>query len=414
MKKKIKLLSILLVIVVLWFVFDICFISKKELVNNNIIKNKEEKVITTKKKTEEQLLNEKIDNIMNNMSIEQKIGQMIILNSNKNIVDNELKELINNNNPGGFILMKDNITTYDNTKKFVSDLKENTDIPLIISIDEEGGNVQRLRYITDVNSINIPYMYYLGKTNNESLAYRVGEVIAEELKTIGVNVVYAPVVDIYSNKNNTVIGKRSFGENKDIVSLMANSVANGIESKNVIPTYKHFPGHGDTDVDSHTSLPIINKTYEELKELELTTFSSAINNNAKLIMVGHIALPNITGDNTPATLSKKLITDILKNDMKYDGLVITDALNMGALTKTYTNEEIYIKVIDAGVDILLMPKDYNEAIDIIKNNISEERINESVKKILYFKYKFLKDEDFYDKSYLTKKEHQDIIDQIKY
>lgn len=193
---------------------------------------------------------------------------------------------------------------------------------------------------------------------------------------------------------------------------MAGSLAKGLEETGVIPTYKHFPGHGDTDVDSHVDLPVINKSYEELKALELQTFSYAVNNNAKLIMVGHIALPNITGDNTPASLSKVLITDILKKDLNYNGLVITDALNMKALTDNYTQEEIIVKAIEAGVDILLMPDDIEKSLDYVKNNISEERINESVKKILMFKYSYLENYELLDKDYLGCREHKEIVSKI--
>jgi beta-N-acetylhexosaminidase len=193
---------------------------------------------------------------------------------------------------------------------------------------------------------------------------------------------------------------------------MAISLAKGLEDNNVIATYKHFPGHGDTDVDSHIDLPVSNKTLQELENEELIPFKSAIENNAKIIMIGHIALPEITGDDTPASLSKVIITDILKNQMGYKGLVITDALNMSALTKNYSYEEIYIKAIDAGVDLLLMPNSSKEAVEYIKNSVSEERIDESVRKILTFKYTYLTGVNNLDITYLGGEEHKQIIDQI--
>ena len=192
---------------------------------------------------------------------------------------------------------------------------------------------------------------------------------------------------------------------------MCTSLGKGLEDNGIIATYKHFPGHGDTATDSHTSLPVINKTYEELLNNELIPFKKAIENNAKIIMIGHISFPSLTGNNTPASLSKEVITNLLKNKLGYDGLVITDALNMGALTNNYTDEEIYVKAVAAGVDLLLMPSDAKEAVEAIKNNISEERIDESVKKILLFKYTYLKD-NVLDESYLNSKAHQDIINKI--
>lgn len=159
----------------------------------------------------------------------------------------------------------------------------------------------------------------------------------------------------------------------------------------------------------NVGLPIINKTYAELKNEKLVPFINAINNNANIIMVGHLALPKITGDNTPATLSKKIVTDILKNDLGYQGLNITDGLNIGALTKSYSDEEIYIGAINAGCDLLLMPNGSKKAIEIIKKNIDEERINESVRKILIFKYTYLNKDNTLDDSYIGTKENLDII-----
>ena len=157
-----------------------------------------------KKETKKLTIDEKVKNKMSKMTLEQKIAQMLILYSSSDTVDGDFKNILKTYNPGGFILMQDNITTFDKTKKFVDDMQENSDIPMIISIDEEGGNVQRLLQLKDVNPTNIPYMYYLGQTNDTSLAYQVGKLTAEELRTIGVNVDYAPVLDIYSNENNKV------------------------------------------------------------------------------------------------------------------------------------------------------------------------------------------------------------------
>jgi len=357
-------------------------------------------------------INTDVDNMLENMTLDEKIAQMLVMAWRDVDSYDELYRIFRNYNIGGFILFKENMSTYDETKTLIANLNEYSDIPLIVSMDQEGGLVQRLKYLTDVKVTDIPYMYYLGKTGDEHLAYNVGKVMAEELRTIGVNVVFSPDIDIYSNPNNTVIGKRSFGSDYLLINKMAGSLAKGLEETGVIPTYKHFPGHGDTEVDSHKDLPIINKTYSDLLDLELQTFKYAINNNAKLIMIGHIALPEVTGDNTPASLSKTLITDVLKSDLGYNGLVITDALNMKALTDNYSHKEIVTKAILAGVDILLMPEDVESTIKYIKDNISEDRINESVKKILTFKYSYLENYELLDKSYLGSKEHKDIISQI--
>ena len=357
-------------------------------------------------------IDEKVEYKMKNMSLDEKIAQMLIIYYTNNEVDDNLKDLLKKYNPGGFILMKENITTFDNTKKFVSDLKKYSDIPMIISIDQEGGTVQRLQGLSDIKPIFIPSMYTLGKTNNQKLAYDVGKVMAEQLRTVGVNVVFAPVLDIYSNENNTVIGNRSFGKTDEQVSNMAISLAKGLEDNGVIATYKHFPGHGDTDVDSHKDLPVVHKTYDEIDKFELVPFKRAIENDAKIIMISHLYFDNIETYGKPSSLSKEIITDILYKKLNYNGLVITDALNMGALTKYYSDEDIYTMAIEAGSDLILMPRGSKKTIEYIKKNISEDRINKSVEKILKFKYTYLSDYEYLDKSYLNNKEQQNIISKI--
>lgn len=359
------------------------------------------------------MINNRINIIMENMTIEEKIAQMLIISYNSSYIDNKLSDILKKYSPGGFIISDNNITTLKDTQNFILNLKKNSKIIPIISMDQEGGNVQRLKLIKDKSPTNIPYMYEIGKTKNEKLAFDIGKIIGNELKSIGVNVDFAPVSDIYLDKNNTVIGKRSFGDNANLVSNMSINLANGIEKEGVIPTFKHFPGHGATNIDSHFNLPIINKTYDELKENELIPFKNAINNNAKIIMIGHIALPKITNDFTPATMSKIIITKILKNDLNYTGLIITDAVNMGALQNNYSNEEIYTKSINAGIDLILMPDDIEEAINLIKKNISEKRINYSVKKILSFKYKYLNNNEILSIESFGSFEHEKIINKIK-
>lgn len=370
------------------------------------------RVIRYRKYTNNLTLDEKIEKIMENMSIEEKIAQMLIIYYPSDKIDDNLIGLLKNTPPGGFIIGNSNITTYDKTLQYINDLKKYSDIPLIISINEEGSTIQQLSYLKDINPINIPDMYYIGKTNNTKLSYRVGKVLAQKLKTLGINVIYAPVVDINSNPNNIRLGTRSFGNNSKFVSNMALNLIDGLENNNVISTIKHFPGHGDTINTSNSPFPIINKTYNQIKNEELIPFEDAIEHNIKLIMVAHIALPSLTGNNTPASLSKEIVTDLLKTKMNYKGLIITDSLTRNNLINTYTEEQIYTMAINAGNDLLLMPQNYNNAIKYIKDNISEERIDESVRKILKFKYTYLIYNNTLDKSYLNNQEQQSIISQI--
>lgn len=358
-------------------------------------------------------LDEKVLQALSSMTLEEKIGQMLILYETHSEVNEEVKTLFNEIKPGGIILNKENITTYTNTKRYIKEIKTLSKFPLIVSIDQEGGRVQRLQLLKDITPTNLPSMFEIGKTQDVSLSYEVGKILAEQVKTLGINVVYAPVCDIVTNKENTGIGTRSFGNSPTLVSSMCTNFAKGIEEEKVIATYKHFPGHGDTTTDSHTSLPIIKKNLDELENFELIPFKEAINENAKIIMVGHIAFPNITNDLTPASLSKTIITDILKKKLNYNGLVITDALNMKALTDNYTDDEIYTMAINAGVDLLLMPNNPHKAIQIIKETINEERINESVAKILKFKFTYLENIEILDSSHLNQNSYQDILNKIE-
>lgn len=360
-------------------------------------------------------IEEKVNYKMDNLSIDEKIAQMLIVYYIGDEYDENLSNIIKEVKPGGFILMSDNITTYDRTLNFVKGMQNDSDIPMIISTDEEGGSVQRIKGIRDVSVTDIPYMYYLGQTKDKNLAYKVGEIIANELRTIGVNLTYAPVMDIYSNPNNTVIGKRSFGSDPNTVYDMATSLKNGIEDNLVNTCIKHFPGHGDTETDSHFEIPIINKTLDELENSDLLPFIKSIN-DTNMIMVGHIALPKITDSSIPASLSKEIVTDLLKNKYNYKGLVITDALNMRSLTNNYSDKEIYTMAINAGVDLLLMPNGSKNAIKYIKEAIDDEEINiniinESVRKILTYKYSNIK-ENYLDKSYLNKSEYSNVLNQI--
>ena len=366
-------------------------------------------------------INEKIEYTLENMTLEEKIGQMMIVFYTAPKMDNTLKSALETVKPGGFILFKENITTYDATLKLIKEIKDMSNIPMFISIDQEGGNVQRLLALQDKEVSNIPYMYNVGLTDNELIAKEVGQVIAEELRVFGINMDFAPSIDILSNPNNTVIGKRSFGSNSEIVSKMGLALANSLLENGIVPVYKHFPGHGDTYTDSHVSLPIINKSKEELYNLELIPFINAINNGAKVIMIGHLAVPSITGDNTPASLSKVLITDFLKNELNYDGIITTDALNMKALTNYYSQEEIYVKAVEAGVDILLMPSSSRECLKAIKKAvdegiITEERIDQSVRKILKLKYENIEENYnvYLPSSYLNSESHQKVLEKISY
>ena len=378
-----KKLSILLLIVIILGSFFIYKSSSSKLANNSHLLN-----------ATDVLIEDEITEYLNTLSLDEKIGQMLFIDyRTTTTLNNDLKNLLTTTKPGGFILFTENLQDYETSKKFISDLQANSKIPLFIGIDEEGGRVDRLSKMKNYSYEPIPPMLEIGNTNDENNAYKTGVTISKILQDFNINLDFAPVTDVYSNPLNTVIGNRSFGSDPYLVARMSTALAKGLSDNNIIPVYKHFPGHGNTEIDSHYNLPVLKQTKEELLKNDLIPFINAIDNNAEMIMVGHLALPNITNDFTPASLSKVLITDILKNELGYQNLVITDALNMQAITNYYSAKEIYELAINAGVDILLMPTNPQNAIKLIKESISEgtikeESINSSVYKILKLKSKY--------------------------
>ncbi len=375
------------------------------------------KVVSNSNTTKPLTTSQKVDNKLKQMTLDEKIGQMLIITFTGTSMNTNLKNDLTKYKPGGVILFANNLSNYNTSINLVKNIQSTGEIPLFISIDQEGGKVQRLTSITGKPATVIPPMYSVGKMNDTSLAYNIGAVIAEELRVFGINMDFAPDIDILTTDDSTVIGTRSFGTDPTLVSNMGIAVANGLKSKGVIPVYKHFPGHGSTTTDSHYDLPVLTKTKSQLYDFDLIPFQKAIKNGAQVIMIGHLAIPNITGDKTPASLSKKLITNILKNEMGYKGLVVTDALNMNAVSKNYTEKQIYEMAINAGVDILLMPKSASSAITYIKQSIKEgkikeSQINESVRKILTLKYSSLKT-DFLSTNYLGSSAHKTVVNKVK-
>jgi beta-N-acetylhexosaminidase len=343
---------------------------------------------------------ETIDDKIANMTLAEKIGQMIISGVEALENDKYSKTLIKKHHIGGFILFKKNIENVKQAQKLINSLKtENrvNKIPLFMSVDEEGGIVSRM----PDSFKKIPPNKTIGNINNSEFSYEIGSVIAKEIKAFGFNMDFAPVLDINSNPKNPVIGDRSFGDSPDIVNKLGIQTMKGIESQNVIPVVKHFPGHGDTSIDSHIGLPVVNNDFARLNSFELQPFKKAIENNVDVIMIAHILLPKIDPDD-PSSLSKKVITNILREKLSYDGIVITDDMTMGAIVENYTITEASVKAINAGSDIILVCHGFDNQVAVIERikkavnsgEISINRIDESTKRILKLKSKYkLKDEE---------------------
>lgn len=332
----------------------------------------------------------KKDKTVEDMTLREKIGQMLMVYYNGDELDDYLINSLKENQPGGFIVSGANLTTYDKTKKLITGLNRYVDLDMIIAIDQEGGTVQRLYDISDKKAVFIPNMYDVGVKNDKNISYRIGNIIGDEVSSIGCNAVFAPVLDV-GDYNISAMSKRMLSSDKDIVIDNAMEIYNGIEDTGVISIVKHFPGIGNTSDDTHDNgVSIVNKTYDELYDEDLQPFITAINNKVSMIMVGHSSYPKITGDNLPASLSFVIVNDILRIKLGYDGIVIIDAVNMGTLANNYSEKYIYTTAINAGVDMFIMPNGSKRVIDLIENevkngNIKEEKINDAVKRILKLK-----------------------------
>ena len=390
MERLIFMLKKRFLLLFLVFLLTGCGYKKDNEINNSITNDEKENINGTDEIMREE--KEPIDDKINSMTLDEKIGQMIITGFNGSEYNDDMDRLINEYKVGGVILFARNIEDSNQMIDLTRALQENNNnLPLFISIDEEGGRVSRLP--DDVEKF--PSAFTIGLINDQQTAYENGKEIGYTLKRLGINLDYAPVLDIYSNENNTVIGDRAFSTEESIVSTMGIATMEGIEDSDIIPVVKHFPGHGDTEVDSHYGLPIVYKTLEELRNFEFIPFVKAIESGCDVIMVSHIILNEVDSIN-PASLSKIVISDLLRKDMGFDKVVITDDMSMGAITSIMSIEEACIKSIEAGCDILLLGNAYEEIEQVINSiklklyngEINEEQINKSVKRILELKKKY--------------------------
>jgi beta-N-acetylhexosaminidase len=331
---------------------------------------------------------------LSRMSVEEKIGQLFILRLpwQTLYVNEAVENLFETIAPGGIILFSDNAGTAQQIQGLTAQLQEISCVPLFIAVDEEGGRVSRVgRFFSNGAASSA---YEIGQSlYPDALAFETGIYIAHELAILGINMNFAPVADIWSNPENTVIGNRAFGQNANAVAPLVEAMVNGLREGGIMPVIKHFPGHGDTYEDSHYQLAIFRSNFESWLNNERIPFESGINANAHGVMTGHIATPQINDSgNLPATFSTYW-HDILRNELGFDGLIITDALEMRALTNNFSCGEIALNAFLAGADILLMPLNHAEAFQALLHAFEtgifdEERLNDSVRRILRAKNEF--------------------------
>lgn len=343
----------------------------------------------------------RIEELMNSMTLEEKVCQLFMITPEAltgvgtvTQAGTSTQAAINQYPVGGLIYFSQNLQNPDQTRTMLSNTRryaeERTGFPVFLSVDEEGGQVARVGSNSAFGVEKIGNMSDVGSRGDTQEAYNIGSTIGAYLKDLGFNMDAAPDTDVLTNPENQVVKYRSFGSDPQLVTDMAASELKGLNDQGIIGMYKHFPGHGGTTADSHEGYAYVDDTLEELKNGALIPFQNGIDNGIQVIMVSHISCPNVTGDNTPATLSKMMITDILRNDMGFDGMVITDALNMGAVTAQYSSADAAVAAINAGVDMLLMPEDFQSAyqgvLGAVQNGtLTEERIDESVRRILKVK-----------------------------
>jgi len=328
-----------------------------------------------------------VDRTYRSLSQDEKLGQLFIValytNKGEDYI-NQIRNIVVNDKIGGLILMQDDAAREIN---LVNEFQQKSKIPMMIGMDAEWGLFQRI-----ATAHKFPWAMTLGAIQDKSLIYQMSAKIAEDCHRMGINWDFAPVVDVNTNPNNPIIGNRSFGSEVDNVISSALSYSNGLQDNMILAAIKHFPGHGDTSTDSHLDLPVVSHNLDRLNTVELAPFKALMDKGIGGVMVAHLYVPSLeSGKGIPASVSKNIITGVLKEKLGYKGLIITDALNMGAVANKYKPGELDALAFKAGNDIMLFSQGVSEGKKLIQKaikngEIPQSRVEESVKKILLTKY----------------------------
>ena len=348
-----------------------------------------------------------IENLLQNMTLEEKVAQLFVILPEQ-LVDADVvtgayeatKEAIDAVPVGGLVYMAQNLQSAEQIQEMLINVQrysmERIGLPALLCVDEEGGSVSRINGRGIVDAPYVTDMAEIGKSGDPQEAYLVGDVIGTYLEQLGFNVDFAPVADVLSNENNQVVRYRSFGSDPQLVSQMVLSEVKGLQNHSIYATLKHFPGHGGTQEDSHSGQAYLYGTLEELQSCELIPFQDDISEEIDFIMVGHIILPEVQQEQLPSSISGEIISGLLRERMGYQGIVITDAMNMGAISGYYSSADAARRAIMAGADLILMPADFYSAYygvvqSVHDGELSEERIDESLKRIFRVKMKLRED-----------------------
>ena len=350
---------------------------------------------------------DEIEAQLDKMTLKEKIGQMFYVRLESldttihwktyaDLQENPMHDLnktirdVNAKYPiGGLILYAWNIKDKPQLAKLISDIRALNGKPLLC-IDEEGGRIARIAKNENFDVEVIGPMADIGKTGDPKNAYHAGNVIGTYLTKYGFDIDFAPVADVNTNPDNIIIGDRAFSDKPEVAAPMVVSYLQGLKDAGVTGCVKHFPGHGDTKTDTHFGYASTQKTWAEMLQCEMVTFKAGIDWGCQLIMTAHIGTPNVTGSDVPATMSSVILQDKLRGELGYQNIIITDGMEMGAITTQYSSEEAAVNSIKAGVDIVLGPKNFVPAFEAVlkaveKGTITEERINQSVRRILKMK-----------------------------
>ena len=332
--------------------------------------------------------------LLETMTLEEKVAQLFIIRpENIGVTTSAAQmtpELLEKYPVGGFILAKHNIVDAQQISAFCKAMKAGR-IPAFVSTDEEGGLVSRFANHSAFDLPKYRSAGAVGASGDRDAALEMGDTIGQYLNRYGVNMDFAPVADVNTNPKNPVIGTRAFSSDPQIAMELSHAMAEGLQKNQVIPVYKHFPGHGDTAEDSHSKLAVSYKTLEELKVCEWLPYEDL--GADVCVMIAHVALPNVTGDMTPATMSAQIIQDYLRGELGFAGVVMTDGMEMGAISNTYSPGEAAVKVFQAGCDMILASENFEKAyaavLDAVENGtLSAQRIDESVYRILQLKQSY--------------------------
>lgn len=335
------------------------------------------------------------------MTLREKVGQLFwvrpetldfSLNPEKKTLTQTMRQNLEQYPVGSIAVFKKNIQDENQLSSLIADFQSASKIPMIVAVDEEGGAVARLANHEAFSLPKYTSTRDIGKTGDPERARQMGRTIGGYLRFYGFNLNFAPVADVDSNPANPVIGRRAYSTDAQQTAQMVAAAVEGFHEAGMLCTVKHFPGHGDTGQDSHYGTATSYKTWEEMKAMEMLPFEAGIAAGADVVMTAHITTPNATTDGLPASLSYTMITERLRGELGFQGVIVTDALEMNAIKKHFTPAESAVAALRAGVDVLLMPSDLRAAFDgvvqaVEDGTLSEERLNESVRRILTLKQK---------------------------